>query len=60
MYLAINYSPAAAELVKSGTIHIDLFKTPNWDWLITEASQLCPVTAHFTLDVGNDDLGEVD
>ncbi len=60
MHLAINYSPAAAGLVKAGQIDIDYFKTPNWDWLIEEASKLRPVAVHFTLDAGNDSLREVD
>ncbi len=60
MYLAINYSHAAARLIQSGQIDIDYFKTPDWDWLVNEASQLKPVAAHFTLEVGNDNLGQVD
>ncbi len=60
MHLAINYSPAAARLVRSGQIDIDYFKVPNWHWIINEASQLKPVAVHFTLDAGNDSLGQVD
>ncbi|HSB67464.1 MAG TPA: DUF692 family protein [Anaerolineales bacterium] len=60
MYLAINYSPAAARLVQAGKIHIDYFKTPNWDELIAQARELCPVAIHFTLEAGNDSLGDVD
>ncbi len=56
MLLAINYSPAAARLVESGKINIDYFKTPNWDWIITEARLLRPVAVHFTLDAGNNHL----
>jgi hypothetical protein len=38
MNLAINYSHAAARLIQSGQIDIDYFKTPDWDWLVNEAS----------------------
>jgi uncharacterized protein (UPF0276 family) len=60
MHLAINYSPAAARLVKSGQINIDYFKTPNWDWMVAEAGQLRPVVIHFNLEAGNGRLDEVD
>jgi uncharacterized protein (UPF0276 family) len=60
MQLAINYSHAAARLVQSGQIDIDTFKTPDWDWLVSEASQLKPVAVHFTLEAGNDNLRLVD
>lgn len=60
MHLAINYSPAAAKLVKGGKIDTDYFKTPDWDWLIDEAKSIRPVAVHFTLEAGNDSLGLVD
>jgi uncharacterized protein len=60
MYLAINYSPAAARLIETGIINIDYLKTPNWDWLIADAGLLRPVTVHFNFDAGNDSLSEVD
>ncbi len=60
MHLAINYSPAAAELVQSGQITVDYFKTPNWEWMVREASLLRPVAVHFNLEAGNGSLGEVD
>ncbi len=60
MQLAINYSNAAARLVQSGQIDINYFKTPEWDWLVNEASQLKPVAVHFSLEAGNDNLGQVD
>jgi len=60
MHLAINYSPAAAKLVESGTIDIDYLKTPNWDWIVKEASQLRPVAVHFGLEAGNGSLEQVD
>ena len=60
MYLAINYSPQAAHLLQSGQIEIDYFKTPDWDWMVSEAQDLRPVAVHFTLEAGNNGLGEVD
>ncbi len=59
MNLALNYSPAAAQLVQAGQIDIDYFKTPEWDWLIEQAAQLRQVAVHSTLDAGNDSLAEV-
>ncbi len=53
MFLAINYSPAAARLYKAGKIHMDFFKTPDWDWMIAKARKLRPVAVHYTLEVGN-------
>ncbi len=60
MHLAINYSSAAAKLVQDGKINIDYFKTPDWDWMVEEAKLLRPVAVHFTLEAGNNSLGEVD
>lgn len=60
MYLAINYSPPAAQLIKSGQIDIDFFKTPDWPWMVDEAKELRPVAVHFTLEAGNNGLGQVD
>jgi uncharacterized protein (UPF0276 family) len=60
MYLAINYSPPAALLVLSGQINIDYFKTPDWEWMVSEAKILRPVAVHFSLESGNNDLRQVD
>ena len=60
MQLAINYSPPAADLVRSGLIEIDCFKTPDWQWMVDEAKSLRPVAVHFNLEAGNNELGQVD
>ena len=60
MKLAINYSIPAAELVQAGIIEIDLFKTPDWDWIINEAKAIKPVTIHYRFDAGNSSLEQVD
>jgi uncharacterized protein (UPF0276 family) len=59
MHLAINYSPAAAKLVKASKIDVDYFKTPDWDWLVEKAKSIRPVAVHFTLEAGNAALGKV-
>ncbi len=60
MYLALNYSPPAADLVRSRQIEIDFFKIPDWDGIVAEAGALRPVKVHFNLDAGNDTLDQVD
>lgn len=58
MLLAINYSPAAAELVSQGKIKLDRFKCPPWDWMVAEARQYLPVAVHFNLKAGSGRLSE--
>jgi uncharacterized protein (UPF0276 family) len=60
MLLALNYSQPAADLVSSGYIKIDLFKTPDWQWMVDEARLLRPVAVHYTLEAGNNELDQVD
>jgi uncharacterized protein (UPF0276 family) len=60
MNIAINYSTAAASLLNSGDIHIDLFKTPDWEWMVDEAIKLRPVDVHFSLEAGNGNLTDPD
>ena len=60
MYLAINYSPAAASLLRSGDLNIDYFKAPDWQWMVDEAIALRPVAVHFTLEAGNGGLEQMD
>ena len=60
MQLALNYSPPAVQLVQSGQIHINYFKTPDWEWIIREAQNIRPVAVHFTLEAGNNCLGQGD
>jgi uncharacterized protein len=52
MQFAVNYSPALAELVRAGLVHLDLFKCPAWPDLIAEAARVLPVYIHFPLVVG--------
>jgi len=58
MKLAINYSPAAAELMQKGAIRIDAFKVPDWPDLVEEARRVCPPAVHFSLQGGSGKLAE--
>lgn len=60
MKLAINYSPASAELYRQGAIVIDAFKVPDWPNLVEEAGRLCPPSVHFSLQAGSGMLEQSD
>jgi uncharacterized protein len=60
MKLAVNYSPQAVDLLQSGQIQFDLFKTPNWHDMVAEAIEYLPVYVHFDLSVGDGRLEQVD
>lgn len=49
MQLALNYSPQAADLLRSGAIALDRFKCPDWPDLIATARDYAPVYVHFDL-----------
>ncbi len=55
MLFAVNYSEAAAALVRSGEMQVDRFKCPAWPDLIAEAKALRPVYVHCPLRVGRGD-----
>ncbi|NLF50715.1 MAG: DUF692 family protein [Leptolinea sp.] len=59
MKLAVNYSPQAGELLQSGQIEFDLFKTPNWKDMVAEAQKYLPVYVHFDLNTANGKLNDV-
>ena len=59
MQFAINYSPQAADLLRSETIDIDLFKCPDWPDLVSDAEALKPVYIHFPLKLGNNSLKDL-
>ncbi len=52
MQLAVNYSTAAADLVRRVEIRVDCFKCPAWPDLVETAHALLPVNVHFPLLVG--------
>lgn len=52
MLYGLNYSPQAAQLLRSGAIALDRFKCPDWDDLIAEARALAPVYVHFPILIG--------
>jgi hypothetical protein len=47
--LAVNYSPQAAALARSGATRVDCFKCPSWPDLISEARGVAPIYVHFDL-----------
>jgi uncharacterized protein (UPF0276 family) len=57
MKLALNFSHPAADLLRSGAIDFDYFKTPAWPDLISQARQQRPVAVHFDLKAGQ---GQID
>ncbi|MDP9172650.1 MAG: DUF692 domain-containing protein [Planctomycetota bacterium] len=60
MELAINFSYPSAELVLSGKIQVDRFKTPDWADLMSEARKYLPVYVHFAINAGADDSRTTD
>jgi uncharacterized protein (UPF0276 family) len=50
--LAVNYSPQAADLVRSRRIEVDRFKCPGWPDTICAARRTLPVYIHLPLTVG--------
>ena len=60
MKLAINYSPASAELFRQGAIQIDAFKVPDWPDLVAEAGTNCAPAVHFSLQAGTGTLAQAD
>ncbi len=60
MKLAVNFSPQASDLLKSGQIQFDLFKTPDWQDMVEVAIEFLPVYVHFDLSVGDGRLAHAD
>jgi uncharacterized protein (UPF0276 family) len=52
MLSSVNYSLAAAELLKDGFIEVDRFKCPAWPDSVREALQYNDVYVHFPLRAG--------
>lgn len=52
MDFAVNYSKAAARLLRAGRIQMERFKCPAWPETIAEAQAQHPVYVHFPLRVG--------
>ncbi len=59
MKFALNYSPEAVALLRTGQIEIDLFKCPNWPDMVAEAQQDRPVYIHFPLIAGQRNIEAV-
>ena len=52
MKLALNFSQAAATLVRARAVTIDLYKCPDWPGLVYEAESQRPVYVHFPFAAG--------
>lgn len=52
MKFAVNYSPAAVNLLRQPGIRIDYLKCPAWNDLVREAQNIHPVYVHFPFAVG--------
>ncbi|MCA9914257.1 MAG: DUF692 family protein [Anaerolineae bacterium] len=52
MRFAINWSPEAADLLRTGQIEIDLYKCPDWPEVVTPAREQRPSYVHFPLSIG--------
>lgn len=59
MQFALNYSPAAAELVEARRIQFDLYKCPDWPEMIEKATQQYPAYVHFPLIAGQNNIEQV-
>jgi uncharacterized protein (UPF0276 family) len=60
MELAVNYSEAAADLVRRGRIRVDYFKCPAWPALVEKVRAEFPTFIHFPLQVGAPIDGVID
>lgn len=53
MKLAVNYSHAAADLLRDEKIQLDYFKCPAWPDLVATVQEIHPTFVHFPLKVGS-------
>jgi uncharacterized protein (UPF0276 family) len=53
MKLAVNYSRAAADLLRQEKIQLDYFKCPAWPDLVATVQENHPTFVHFPLKVGS-------
>jgi len=60
MKLAVNYSPQASELVRSGEIQIDLFKCFDDPEVAAKAQSELACYVHFSLYAGRGEMKQVD
>ncbi len=52
MKLAVNYSPAAIDLLRAGLVRFDLLKCPAWPQLMETLAAIYPFYVHFPLRAG--------
>ena len=53
MEFSVNYSRAAADLLRRGEIQLDRFKCPAWPDLVATVRDIHPIYVHFPLRVGS-------
>ena len=53
MEFSVNYSHAAADLLRRGEIQLDRFKCPAWPDLVATVRDIHPIYVHFPLRVGS-------
>ena len=52
MNFAVNYSNPLIQLVKEGSVNIDLIKCPDWEGMLKKAEPYGEITVHFDLKAG--------
>jgi len=52
MNFAVNYSHSLIQLVKEGSVNIDLIKCPDWEGMLKKAEPYGEITVHFDLKAG--------
>ena len=60
MEFAINYSPQAEKLWRSGAIQVDLFKCPDWPKLVERVGKIHRAYVHGSLQAGRGRLRAAD
>ncbi|MEA3326518.1 MAG: DUF692 family protein [Chloroflexota bacterium] len=60
MKFAVNYSNPLIQLLKEGSVKIDLIKCPDWEGMIREAEPYGEITVHFDLKAGFGNTFDVD
>ena len=60
MKFAVKYSHTLIQLVKEGSVNIDLIKCPDWEGMIKQAQPYGEITVHFDLKAGLGNTFDVD
>ncbi len=60
MKFAVNYSNPLIRLIKEKAIQIDLIKCPDWEGMLKEAMPYGPITIHYDIHIGLDEIRTLD